>query len=246
MRSFQNGGPYGIRTRVSTLRGWCPRPLDEGTCGSSDQMVSHPLTSRPCTGTPVRQQIDSLEALGAALDSVSSHPSGEQAGSGRPGPGLLASWGEPLGRGVTVARLALDQLVQVRILAAQPSPSRVGPRAVAVRAHHIALDDLRDELLEVQSTQSPARTIASVAASTSSPRVTGPARPVVRRCGNTRTIRGSLPTATTGFPEFVYKPNSSEAEVPVSSISLSRSRSSTTMSATPTSGQFPSRAPTQV
>jgi hypothetical protein len=24
-------GPYGIRTRVSTLRGWCPRPLDEGT-----------------------------------------------------------------------------------------------------------------------------------------------------------------------------------------------------------------------
>ena len=24
-------GPYGIWTRVSTLRGWCPRPLDEGT-----------------------------------------------------------------------------------------------------------------------------------------------------------------------------------------------------------------------
>ena len=27
----QSRGPYGIRTRVSTLRGWCPRPLDEGT-----------------------------------------------------------------------------------------------------------------------------------------------------------------------------------------------------------------------
>ena len=25
------GSPNGIRTRVSTLRGWCPRPLDDGT-----------------------------------------------------------------------------------------------------------------------------------------------------------------------------------------------------------------------
>ena len=24
------GSPNGIRTRVSTLRGWCPRPLDDG------------------------------------------------------------------------------------------------------------------------------------------------------------------------------------------------------------------------
>ena len=23
------GSPYGIRTRAATLRGWCPRPLDE-------------------------------------------------------------------------------------------------------------------------------------------------------------------------------------------------------------------------
>src|ERR687891_1824957 len=153
MRSFQNGGPYGIRTRVSTLRGWCPRPLDEGTCGSSDQMVSHPLTSRPCTGIPVRPQIDSLEALGAALDSVSSHPSGEQAGSGEARTQPASIVGRTLGRGVTVARLALDQLVQVRILAAQRSPSRVGPRAVAVRAHDIALGDLRKELLDGQLAQ---------------------------------------------------------------------------------------------
>lgn len=26
----QNGIPYGSRTRVSTMRGWHPRPLDEG------------------------------------------------------------------------------------------------------------------------------------------------------------------------------------------------------------------------
>ena len=24
------GSPNGVRTRVSTLRGWCPRPLDDG------------------------------------------------------------------------------------------------------------------------------------------------------------------------------------------------------------------------
>jgi hypothetical protein len=27
------GSPNGVRTRVSTLRGWCPRPLDDGTAG---------------------------------------------------------------------------------------------------------------------------------------------------------------------------------------------------------------------
>jgi hypothetical protein len=28
------GSPNGVRTRVSTLRGWCPRPLDDGTAPS--------------------------------------------------------------------------------------------------------------------------------------------------------------------------------------------------------------------
>ena len=27
----QAGSPNGVRTRVSTLRGWCPGPLDDGT-----------------------------------------------------------------------------------------------------------------------------------------------------------------------------------------------------------------------
>ena len=26
---FGNGVPYGIRTRVTNVKGWCPRPLDE-------------------------------------------------------------------------------------------------------------------------------------------------------------------------------------------------------------------------
>lgn len=26
----ENGDPYEIRTRVTTVKGWCPRPLDEG------------------------------------------------------------------------------------------------------------------------------------------------------------------------------------------------------------------------
>ncbi len=33
------GSPNGVRTRASTLRGWCPRPLDDGAerCPSVDQ-----------------------------------------------------------------------------------------------------------------------------------------------------------------------------------------------------------------
>src|SRR5690606_13197236 len=29
-RGFDAGTPNGIRTRAATLRGWCPRPLDDG------------------------------------------------------------------------------------------------------------------------------------------------------------------------------------------------------------------------
>lgn len=28
------GVPYGIRTRVTNVKGWCPRPLDEGDGGA--------------------------------------------------------------------------------------------------------------------------------------------------------------------------------------------------------------------
>lgn len=47
-----------------------------------------------------------------------------------------------LGRGVTVARSALDRLVQVRILAAQLSSPTVRPDAVTVRADDFALGNL--------------------------------------------------------------------------------------------------------
>src|SRR2546426_6611337 len=30
-RLHRPGSPNGVRTRVSTLRGWCPGPLDDGT-----------------------------------------------------------------------------------------------------------------------------------------------------------------------------------------------------------------------
>ena len=29
-KGFGTGTPNGIRTRAATLRGWCPRPLDDG------------------------------------------------------------------------------------------------------------------------------------------------------------------------------------------------------------------------
>ena len=58
------------------------------------------------------------------------------------GPRVAGSIGTTLGRGVTVARSALDRLVQVRILAAQLSSATVRPDAVAVRADDFAFGDL--------------------------------------------------------------------------------------------------------
>ena len=34
------GSPYGIRTRAATLRGWCPRPLDERARLRADETLS--------------------------------------------------------------------------------------------------------------------------------------------------------------------------------------------------------------
>ena len=39
-RDRDHGSPNGVRTRVSTLRGWCPRPLDDGTAPSSSDRPS--------------------------------------------------------------------------------------------------------------------------------------------------------------------------------------------------------------
>ena len=39
---FGTGTPNGIRTRAATLRGWCPRPLDDGA------MLHDLLTSTLC------------------------------------------------------------------------------------------------------------------------------------------------------------------------------------------------------
>src|ERR1700688_433826 len=45
--------PNGIRTRVSTLRGWCPWPLDDGAghpFGPSQPIRSSEIPVRPATG----------------------------------------------------------------------------------------------------------------------------------------------------------------------------------------------------
>ena len=47
---FGIGAPYGIRTRVSALRGPCPRPLDEGSDSGCAARRQLPLvTARPCS-----------------------------------------------------------------------------------------------------------------------------------------------------------------------------------------------------
>ena len=40
------GSPNGIRTRASTLRGWCPRPLDDGAMLHSALLPSYVFTGR--------------------------------------------------------------------------------------------------------------------------------------------------------------------------------------------------------
>ena len=35
------GTPNGIRTRAATLKGWCPRPLDDGGLTVTGQIVAH-------------------------------------------------------------------------------------------------------------------------------------------------------------------------------------------------------------
>jgi hypothetical protein len=54
------GSPYGIRTRAATLRGWCPRPLDEravlpgagAPCGASRYQREHPSSWGERNRTP--------------------------------------------------------------------------------------------------------------------------------------------------------------------------------------------------
>ena len=41
--------PNGIRTRVSTLRGWCPRPLDDGTGSGRSSCMHGDLAGAECT-----------------------------------------------------------------------------------------------------------------------------------------------------------------------------------------------------
>jgi hypothetical protein len=42
------GTPNGIRTRVATLRGWCPRPLDDGGVqGGRDSIARPPEPLKP-------------------------------------------------------------------------------------------------------------------------------------------------------------------------------------------------------
>ena len=43
--------PNGIRTRVATLRGWCPRPLDDG---AERRCAAHAQCSRRCSGGRTR------------------------------------------------------------------------------------------------------------------------------------------------------------------------------------------------
>ena len=38
LRETNSGAPYGTRTRVPNVRGWCPRPLDERDSAAATYM----------------------------------------------------------------------------------------------------------------------------------------------------------------------------------------------------------------
>lgn len=55
------GDPNGIRTRVTTLKGWCPRPLDDGV-GAALTYLPRPAKSRAAHAPPMRSVMRSLRA----------------------------------------------------------------------------------------------------------------------------------------------------------------------------------------
>ncbi len=63
--------PNGVRTRVSTLRGWCPRPLDDGTVGRGPAgiVATDPRrTSRPAGPVAAWDSVRVPALAGASID----------------------------------------------------------------------------------------------------------------------------------------------------------------------------------
>ena len=69
-QGIRKSSPNGIRTRVSTLRGWCPRPLDDGAV-----LV-------PAPGSPGDVEHDHYADSAASTDNE---------GAGDPGRGMMKS-----------------------------------------------------------------------------------------------------------------------------------------------------------
>ena len=63
---FFASSPNGVRTRVSTLRGWCPRPLDDGAGFTAPSDASGTGGSR--TRFERWHGDDHARALGSAVD----------------------------------------------------------------------------------------------------------------------------------------------------------------------------------
>src|SRR6185312_12580839 len=50
------GVPYGIRTRVTNVKGWCPRPLDERDSGAGAWVAEGPVRVKPSAGCRASDQ----------------------------------------------------------------------------------------------------------------------------------------------------------------------------------------------
>jgi hypothetical protein len=80
-----SGSPNGVRTRVSTLRGWCPRPLDDGAkildvrdphpcCRENKAATPHRFCSGGRTRTPNNRARTCRVANYTTPDRVRAHP----------------------------------------------------------------------------------------------------------------------------------------------------------------------------
>src|SRR5207302_394619 len=75
MGSRPSGTPNGIRTRAATLKGWCPRPLDDGGRSRREQfrlLLGVPVTDwRPLRHLPTRDRevrVAVQEAVGRSVE----------------------------------------------------------------------------------------------------------------------------------------------------------------------------------
>src|SRR5688572_31476805 len=99
---FLNGVPTGIRTPVSTVKGWCPRPLDDGDLELVPSVPRRGVSMHEIGGARRDRTADLLHAM-QALSQLSYGPTGWKADKFRGRGGKASSAVDDLGASNRVA-----------------------------------------------------------------------------------------------------------------------------------------------